>query len=49
MLVMTVNPGFDGQSFVSEQVEKIRHTRAMIGKRPMRLEVDGGINPDINP
>jgi ribulose-phosphate 3-epimerase len=46
VLVMTVNPGFGGQSFITEQVEKIRRIRAMIGKRPIRLEVDGGINPD---
>lgn len=44
VLVMTVNPGFGGQSFLYEQVEKIRRIRAMIGKRPIRLEVDGGIN-----
>ena len=46
VLVMTVNPGFGGQSFITEQLEKIRRIRAMIGKRPIRLEVDGGINPD---
>jgi ribulose-phosphate 3-epimerase len=44
VLVMTVNPGFGGQSFLYEQVEKIKRIRAMIGKRPIRLEVDGGIN-----
>jgi ribulose-phosphate 3-epimerase len=44
VLVMSVNPGFGGQSFIHEQVEKIRRIRAMIGNRPIRLEVDGGIN-----
>jgi len=44
ILVMTVNPGFGGQSFLYEQVEKIRRIRAMIGDRPIHLEVDGGIN-----
>jgi ribulose-phosphate 3-epimerase len=46
ILVMTVNPGFGGQSFIYEQVEKIRRIRAMIGERPIRLEVDGGINAE---
>ena len=45
ILVMTVNPGFGGQSFIAEQVEKIRALRAMIADRPIELEVDGGINP----
>ena len=46
VLVMTVNPGFGGQSFIAAQVEKIRRIKAMIGARPIELEVDGGINPD---
>ncbi|MBV1706940.1 MAG: ribulose-phosphate 3-epimerase [Hyphomicrobiales bacterium] len=46
ILVMTVNPGFGGQAFIHSQVEKIRRIRAMIGKRPIRLEVDGGVNPE---
>jgi ribulose-phosphate 3-epimerase len=41
---MTVNPGFGGQSFIESQIAKIRRIRAMIGERPIRLEVDGGIN-----
>ncbi|MGA7854190.1 MAG: ribulose-phosphate 3-epimerase [Candidatus Acidiferrales bacterium] len=44
ILVMTVNPGFGGQSFIYEQLDKIRRIRAMIGSHPIRLEVDGGIN-----
>jgi ribulose-phosphate 3-epimerase len=44
ILVMSVNPGFGGQSFIPSQLEKIRHIRAMIGDRPIRLEVDGGVN-----
>jgi ribulose-phosphate 3-epimerase len=47
VLVMTVNPGFGGQTFLHSQLEKIRHIRNMIGGRPIRLEVDGGINPQI--
>lgn len=46
ILVMTVNPGFGGQSFLGSQLEKIRRIRTMIGARPIRLEVDGGITRD---
>jgi ribulose-phosphate 3-epimerase len=45
ILVMSVNPGFGGQSFIPVQLEKIRRLRAMIGERPIELEVDGGITP----
>jgi len=46
VLVMTVNPGFGGQSFIPSQLDKIRQLRAMIDKtgRRIDLEVDGGIN-----
>jgi ribulose-phosphate 3-epimerase len=46
VLVMTVNPGFGGQAFISSQVAKIRDIRRMIGHRPIEIEVDGGINED---
>jgi len=46
ILVMTVNPGFSGQRFIASQVEKIRRIKAMIGDRPIEIEVDGGINAD---
>ena len=46
ILVMTVNPGFSGQSFIASQVEKISRIKAMIGNRPIEIEVDGGINAD---
>jgi len=46
ILVMTVNPGFGGQSFIPAQCEKIRRLKAMIGDRPIDLEVDGGINAE---
>ena len=46
ILVMSVNPGFGGQAFIPAMVEKIRRTRAMIGARPIHLEVDGGVTPD---
>jgi len=45
ILVMTVNPGFGGQIFIEAQCEKIVKLRAMIGDRPIDLEVDGGVNP----
>jgi ribulose-phosphate 3-epimerase len=48
VLVMSVNPGFGGQSFISSQLRKIEAVRKMIEKagRDIRLEVDGGINAD---
>jgi ribulose-phosphate 3-epimerase len=46
ILVMTVNPGFGGQSFIASQLEKIRRVRAMIDGRAIELEVDGGVKPD---
>jgi ribulose-phosphate 3-epimerase len=46
ILIMTVNPGFGGQSFIDSQCTKIRNIRKMIGPRPIDLEVDGGINKD---
>ena len=46
LLVMSVNPGFGGQSFIPEALNRIAQARALIGDRPIDLEVDGGINPD---
>ncbi|GCA51697.1 ribulose-phosphate 3-epimerase [Sinorhizobium sp. KGO-5] len=46
VLVMTVNPGFGGQKFIGATEEKIRRIKAMIGSRPIEIEVDGGIAPD---
>ncbi|MBN9073374.1 MAG: ribulose-phosphate 3-epimerase [Rhizobiales bacterium] len=43
ILVMSVNPGFGGQAFIPAVVEKIRRIKAMIGSRPIRIEVDGGV------
>src|SRR5829696_4779012 len=45
ILVMTVNPGFGGQAFIPAMAAKIARIRDMIGTRPIRLEVDGGITP----
>jgi hypothetical protein len=46
VLVMSVNPGFGGQSFISSQLRKIEAVRKMIDKtgRDIRLEVDGGVD-----
>lgn len=45
ILVMSVNPGFGGQSFIDVQLEKIARIKDMIGNRNIMIEVDGGINP----
>jgi ribulose-phosphate 3-epimerase len=44
ILIMTVEPGFGGQSFMEDMVPKIRETRKIIGDRPIWLQVDGGIS-----
>lgn len=44
VLIMTVNPGFGGQSFIEAQLEKIRRVKKMIGDRPIEIEIDGGVN-----
>lgn len=49
ILVMTVNPGFGGQSFLASQLPKIRSLREMIGARAIWLQVDGGITPETAP
>jgi len=48
VLVMTVNPGFGGQSFIASQLPKIRELRRRIDAlgKPIDLQVDGGINPE---
>ena len=48
VLVMSVNPGFGGQSFIESSVEKIEHVRRMLDERGLtaELQVDGGIGPD---
>ena len=47
--VMTVNPGFGGQKFIASQVDKVRALRAMIGDRPIHIEIDGGVTVETAP
>ena len=49
VLVMTVNPGFGGQKFIHSQIGKIERLRAMIGDRPVHIQVDGGVDPVTAP
>ena len=53
VLVMSVNPGFGGQKFIPGALEKVRNLRTMIrdlaGGRPIDIEIDGGITPEIAP
>ncbi|ASP20835.1 ribulose-phosphate 3-epimerase [Antarctobacter heliothermus] len=46
--VMTVNPGFGGQKFI-DMTDKVRTLRAMIGDRPVHIEIDGGVTPETAP
>ena len=48
VMLMSVNPGFGGQSFIPASLDKLRALRAMIDAtgKPIRLEVDGGVKPD---
>ncbi|WP_048645038.1 ribulose-phosphate 3-epimerase [Nitratireductor soli] len=46
VLLMTVNPGFGGQAFIPSVVEKIRRIKALIGDRPIDIEIDGGVSPE---
>ena len=47
--VMTVNPGFGGQSFIETQVSQVVRLREMIGDRPIHIEIDGGVDPKTAP
>ncbi len=43
VLIMSVNPGFGGQTFIPAMLEKVRRVKAMVGARPIEIEVDGGV------
>ncbi|MEM6438306.1 MAG: ribulose-phosphate 3-epimerase [Pseudomonadota bacterium] len=47
--VMTVNPGFGGQSFIDAMASKVARLREMIGDRPIHIEIDGGVTPVTAP
>jgi len=49
VLVMSVNPGFGGQTFIPAAIDKIARMRALCGGRPIDIEVDGGITPETAP
>jgi ribulose-phosphate 3-epimerase len=49
ILLMTVNPGFGGQAFIPAVVEKVRRVKALIGNRPIRIQIDGGVSPETAP
>src|SRR6187397_3366988 len=47
VLVMSVNPGFGGQAFIRSALGKVSDLRAMTAGRPIDIEVDGGVGPDV--
>ncbi len=49
VLLMTVNPGFGGQAFIPAVVEKVKRVKALIGTRPIDIEIDGGVSPETAP
>ncbi len=46
VLLMTVNPGFGGQAFIPAMLDKIRQVKALVGNRPIDIEVDGGVTAE---
>lgn len=49
ILLMTVNPGFGGQAFIHSVVDKVARIKAMIGDRPIDIEIDGGVTAETAP
>ena len=49
ILLMTVNPGFGGQTFIPAVVDKVARVKSMIGNRPIDIEIDGGVTPETAP
>ena len=49
ILLMTVNPGFGGQDFIPAVVDKVRRIKALVGRRPIHIEIDGGVTPETAP
>jgi ribulose-phosphate 3-epimerase len=46
VLIMSVNPGFGGQTFIPAAIDKLREARALVGARPIDIEIDGGITAE---
>ena len=46
ILIMSVNPGFGGQKFISNSFDRVRELRKMLGNRKVQIQIDGGINKD---
>jgi ribulose-phosphate 3-epimerase len=44
LLIMTVEPGFGGQKFMPDMMDKVRRSKALLGDRPIWIQVDGGIS-----
>nr|WP_321459908.1 ribulose-phosphate 3-epimerase [uncultured Cohaesibacter sp.] len=49
VLIMSVNPGFGGQSFIPSTIDKIKKVRALIGDRDIDIQIDGGVTPQTAP
>ena len=49
ILIMSVNPGFGGQSFINSSIDKIIAVRELVSCKPINIQVDGGINNEIAP
>ena len=49
ILIMSVNPGFGGQSFINSSIDKISAVRDLVSCKPINIQVDGGINNEIAP
>ena len=49
ILVMSVNPGFGGQSFINSSIDKIKTVKELVSTKPINIQVDGGVNNEIAP
>ena len=49
ILIMSVNPGFGGQSFINSSIDKITAVKDLVSSKPINIQVDGGINNEIAP
>ena len=49
IVVMSVNPGFGGQSFINSSIDKITAVKDLVSSKPINIQVDGGVNNEIAP